>query len=47
VQFARLAAVGGCEEVGEVLFRVLGADLHGFRVVWEFGAGQMEDFVST
>ena len=37
---ALYAAASGGEEVGEVLFRVLGADLHGFRVVREFGVGQ-------
>jgi len=35
-----LTAGGGAGEIGEVLFRVLGADLHGIRVVREFGPGQ-------
>ena len=37
---ALYATASGGEGVGEVLFRVLGADLHGFRVVREFAAGQ-------
>lgn len=39
----RLAAVGSREEIGEVLLRVLGADLHGLRVAeWDGGVNGIE-----